>query len=96
MKLRTIYVGCLANMPLNKHDFILPNNDFTNLVYELWGQPSYFHQYSKGNKIHKCLFNISSRCSFPEKQQQQKKKKKRKKKKTHMKLSLKLHLSSPI
>ena len=43
MKLCTIYVDCLTNMPINTHYFILPNNDFTGLVYELRGQPLYIN-----------------------------------------------------
>ena len=40
MQLRTINVECLTNMPINTHYIILPNYDFTGLVYELRGQPS--------------------------------------------------------
>ena len=32
-------------MPLNRHNFILPNTDFTSIVYELWEQPSYIARY---------------------------------------------------
>ena len=41
MKLCTINVECLANMHKNTHHFILPNNDFTDFVYELLGQSLY-------------------------------------------------------
>ena len=41
MKLHTTNVECLTNMPVNTHYFILRDNDFKDLVYELPGQPSY-------------------------------------------------------
>ena len=41
MKFQIVYVEYLTNMPINTHYFIPPNNDFTDFVYELQGQPSF-------------------------------------------------------